>query len=64
MGAAREAGGVANEGLLPQPPDSLNGIGGLPDLNDFLKDDLALAQFFASGIFDMQSSLEGFTSAF
>ena len=28
----------------------------LPDLNDFLKDDLELAQFFASGIFDLQSS--------
>lgn len=50
--------------LLPQPPESLSGMGGLPDLNDFLKDDLELAQFFASGIFDMQNSMEGFTSAF
>ena len=33
--------------------------GNLPDLNDFLKDDLELAQFFASGIFDMQSSSDG-----
>ena len=32
----------------------------LPDLNDFLKDDLELAQFFASGIFDMQTSANGF----
>ena len=30
----------------------------LPDLNDFLKDDLELAQFFASGIFDMQNSAD------
>ena len=30
----------------------LSATGGLPDLHDFLKDDLELAQFFASGIFD------------
>ena len=31
----------------------------LPDLSDFLNDDLELAQFFASGIFDMQTSADG-----
>jgi hypothetical protein len=34
----------------------LSATGGLPDLHDFLKDDLELAQFFASGIFDMQTT--------
>jgi hypothetical protein len=37
------------------------GYDGLPDLNDFLKDDLQLAQFFASGIFDVHDdNLLGF----
>lgn len=34
----------------------LSATGGLPDLHDFLKDDLELAQFFASGIFDVQNA--------
>ena len=35
--------------------DEFGANGNLPDLHDFLKDDLELAQFFASGIFDMQA---------
>ena len=34
------------------------GVSGGMDLSDFLKDDLELAQFFASGIFDMQNSTD------
>ena len=40
-------------------PDDFSFGDNLPDLNDFLKDDLELAQFFSSGIFDMQSSFNG-----
>lgn len=38
----------------------LSATGGLPDLHDFLKDDLELAQFFASGIFDVPNSGDNF----
>lgn len=44
----------------PQHTSGLTEFGSsesLPDLNDFLKDDLELAQFFASGIFDTVEGL-------
>jgi hypothetical protein len=50
--------GVEQSGVPLQPSAGLGDLsatGGLPDLHDFLKDDLELAQFFASGIFDVQT---------
>jgi hypothetical protein len=50
--------GVDQHGDTFQPSiglGDLSATGGLPDLHDFLKDDLELAQFFASGIFDVQN---------
>ena len=48
----------ASEGPLMPSLFSYNGGPDheLPDMNDYLKDDLELAQFFASGIFDMQNT--------
>ena len=56
--AQRDIGGDPQGDTL-QPSvglGDLSATGGLPDLHDFLKDDLELAQFFASGIFDMQNT--------
>lgn len=55
--------GVEQPGDAMQPSiglGDLSATGGLPDLHDFLKDDLELAQFFASGIFDVQNPGDSF----
>ncbi len=49
---------------VTQPLDAISPSAGLPDLNDFLKEDLELAQFFASGIFDVQNSYDGLVGGF
>ena len=46
-------------GGIAQGQMSFSADNGLPDLHDFLNGDLELAQFFASGIFDVQSSYDG-----
>ncbi|KAK5164916.1 uncharacterized protein LTR77_009580 [Saxophila tyrrhenica] len=53
-------------GEVGQAVDALGGdvYAGLPDLNDFLKDEMELAQFFASGIFDVQNSYDGLVGGF
>ena len=68
----REPGSDSGRGVGPQFYQGFqNGLAGAPggiaqlhpdeslaDFNDFFTDDLELAQFFASGIFDMQSSAD------
>lgn len=46
----------ASEG--PLMPSIFSGLDNERDMSDYLKDDLELAQFFASGIFDMQNTGE------
>lgn len=48
----------ASEG--PLMPSIFSGLDNeMRDMSDYLKDDLELAQFFASGIFDMQNTVDG-----
>lgn len=46
----------ASEG--PLMPSIFSGMDEMRDMSDYLKDDLELAQFFASGIFDMQNTVD------
>lgn len=51
-------------GAFDQEIGLMNANGGLPDLSEFLNTDMEVAQFFASGIFDVQSDLDGFMAGY
>lgn len=55
---------VAQQSDVNALPGDFDGTNALPDLSEFLNTDMEVAQFFASGIFDVQSSLDGFMAGF
>ena len=54
----------AGSGTFDADFGALDANNELPDLSEFLNTNMEVAQFFASGIFDMQDPLENFMSGY